>query len=97
MKILAFPIAVKGKSLRQLLPLAVVIAVLGVGGYFIAKNWQFLPKILTKLPAGVFVLIIKTKSRQARNLLSRDLLWVILKSRRKNKENMLKVQKKERE
>ena len=61
MKILAFPIAVKGKNLRQLLPLAVVIVVLGVGGYFIVKNWQFLPKILTKLPAGVFVFNNKDK------------------------------------
>jgi len=61
MKILAFPIAVKGKSLRQLLPLAVVIAVLGVGGYFIVKNWQSLPEIFTKLPAGVFVFNNKDK------------------------------------
>jgi len=62
MKILAFPIDVKGKNLRQLLLLAVVIVVvLGVGGYSIVKNWQSLPEILTKLSAGVFVFNNKDK------------------------------------
>jgi len=57
MKTLNFPITAKGKNLKQLLYLAVIIVVLGVAGYFIVINWQSLPEILPKLPAGMFVFI----------------------------------------